>query len=193
MSSETERKGRGRLSTLDMLPDDAQPDLLWLNQELRANTRPQIELLDIFNVRLAAHGLAPISKSTFSRYSVRKAVQFKELDATMRMSRELADMLGTDSADKLTISLSNMLQVAAVKLIEAEGSNLAAKDLMELGRAAQAAIGAQKQAADYRRLLDREFAQKLEEAKKDLAEIGKAHGVSDEAMKKITMRLAGIA
>ncbi len=191
--TEKERQGRGRLSQLDMLPEEAQADLLWLNQELRANTRPQVELLDIFNSRLAVHGIEPISKSSFSRYSVRKATQFRELDATMRMSRELADMLGTDSADKMTITLSNLLQVAAVKLIEAEGSSLAAKDLMELGRAAQAAIGAQKQSADYRRLLEREFAQKVEEAAKDVAKIGKAHGVSDEAMQKITNRLAGIA
>lgn len=190
---ETERQGRGRLSKLDMLPDEAQPDLLWLNQELRAGKRTQIELLDLFNARLSVHGIEPISKSSFSRYSVRKATQFRELDETMRMSRELADMLGTDSADKMTITLSNLLQVAAVKLIEAEGSTLAAKDLMELARAAQAAVSAQKQSADYRRLLEREFAQKLAEAQKDVAAIGKAHGVSDEAMKKITMRLAGIA
>lgn len=193
MASDTERKGRGRLSTLDQLPDEAQPDLLWLNQELRANARPQVELLDIFNARLAAHGLDPISKSTFSRYSVRKAVQFKELDATMRMSRELADMLGADSADKMTITLSNLLQVAAVKLIEAEGSNLAAKDLMELGRAAQAAIAAQKQSADYRRQLEREFAERVEKAAKEVAAAGKALGVSPDAMKTITDILTGIA
>jgi hypothetical protein len=193
MASDSERKGRGRLSTLDMLPDEAQPDLVWLNQELRENKRPQVELLDIFNARLATHGLEPISKSTFSRYSVRKAVQFKELDATMRMSRELAEMLGTDSADKMTITLSNLLQVTAVKLIEAEGSSLAAKDLMELGRAAQAAIGAQKQSADYRRLLEREFVQKVEEAKKEVAAVGRAHGVSPDAMQKITDILSGVA
>lgn len=193
MAKDTERQGRGRLSKLDQLPDEAQPDLVWLNQELRANKRQLVELRDVFNARLAVHGLEPISVGSFSRYSVRKAMQFRELDETMRMSRELADMLGTDSADKMTITLSNLLQVAAVKLIEAEGSSLAAKDLMELARAAQAATSAQKQSADYRRLLEREFTQKVEEAKKDVAEIGRAHGVSDEAMQKITMRLAGLA
>jgi len=193
VASKPERQGRGRLSKLDMLPEEAQPDLVWLNQELRTGNRQQVELLDLFNARLAVHGIEPISKSSFSRYSVRKAMQFRELDETMRMSCELAEMLGTDSADKLTITLSNLLQVTAVRLVEAEGDRLAAKDIMELARAAQAAMSAQKQSADYRRTLEREFAQKLEEARKDVAEIGKAHGVSDEAMRKITMRLAGIA
>lgn len=187
------RQGRGRLSILDTLPEAAQPDLHWLKDELRANKRPQVELLDLFNARLAVLGIEPISVGSFSRYSMRKAISFRELDATMRMSRELADMLGTDSSDQLTITLSNMLQVAGVKLVEAEGANLAAKDIMELAKAVQAVVSAQKQSADYRRTLERENAQKVEEAQKDVAAIGKQHGVSDEAMKKITQRLAGIA
>jgi len=156
-----ERQGRGRLSRLDMLPEDAQPDLVWLNQKLRAGKRHQIELLDVFNGRLAALGIEPISKSSFSRYSVRKAMQFRELDETMRMSAELVDMLGVDSADKATIALAEMIKMSAVKLIESEGGRLAAKDLMELARANQAAVGAQKQSADYRRTLEEEHRKRL--------------------------------
>lgn len=187
------RRGRGRLSRLDMLPESAQVHLVWLNQELRDGKRPQTELRDVFNAHLAALGLEPISNGAFSRYSVRKSIQFRELDETLRLSSELVDVLGVDSADTMTIALSQMLRVAAVKLIEAEGGKLAAKDLMELARASQAAVGAQKQSADYRRALEREFTQKIEAAAKDVAAIGKQHGVSDEAMRKITMRLAGIA
>jgi hypothetical protein len=79
------------------------------------------------------------------------------------------------------------------KLIEAEGTSLAAKDLMELARAAQAAVSAQKQSADYRRMLEREFAQKVEAAKKEVDAVGRAHGVSPDAMQKITDILSGVA
>ncbi len=194
MTGETERRqGRGRLSRLDMLPEEAQEHLTWLNTEIRAKSRPLNELRDIFNVKLAALGIEPISNGSFSRYAVRKAMQFRELDETLRMSRELAEVLGTDGSDQLTINLSNMLQVAAVKLMEAEGAQLAAKDLMELARAAQAATSAQKQSADYRRMLEREFAQKVEAAKKDIEQIGKKAGVSDEVMSRITAKLSGLA
>lgn len=193
MAADKERQGRGRLSIFDTLPDEAQPDLVWLNGELRANKRSGVELRDLFNARLAVHGIEPISVGSFSRYSVRKATQFRELDETMRMSRELAEMLGTDSADKLTITLSNLLQHTAVKLVEAEGSTLAAKDLMELGRMAQSAVSAQKQSADYRRQLEREFAERVEKAAKEVAAAGKALGVSPDAMKTITDILTGIA
>lgn len=194
MAGESERQqGRGRLSRLDMLPEEADEHITWLNTEIRANKRPLNELRDVFNVKLVGLGIEPISNGSFSRYAVRKAKQFRELDETLRMSRELAEVLGSDGSDQLTINLSNMLQVAAVKLIEAEGSQLAAKDLMELARAAQAATSAQKQSADYRRMLEREFAQKIEAAKKDIEQIGKKAGVSDEVMQRITNKLAGLA
>jgi len=185
------RRGRGRLSRLDMLPDEAQPDLVWLNQELRTGQRPQIELLDLFNARLSVHGIEPISSSSFNRYSVRKAVQFKELDETRRISIELAEMLGTDSADKMTIAVGELLKLASFKMLEAGG--LEAMDLMSLGRAMKDVTSAQKQSADYRRVLEREFADKVAEAKKAVAAVGKAHGVSVEAMQKITDILSGVA
>ena len=52
---------------------------------------------------------------------------------------------------------------------------------------------AQRHAADLRRSLEDEHKQKVAEAAKDVSRIGKAHGVSEEAMQKITQRLAGIA
>jgi len=187
------RQGRGRLSRLDRLPEAAQADLIWLNQELRDGSRLQTELRDVFNARLAVHGVAPISNGAFSRYSVRKALQYRELDENRRMASDLVESLGVDSADKATIALTEMIKMTAVKLIEAEGAKLAAKDLMELSRAAQAAVGAQKQSAEYRRSLEREFAAKLAEATKEVVEIGKAAGVTAETMQKITDRLKGVA
>ena len=38
-------EGRGRLSSLDMLPDEAQEDLVWACQELYARARSQAEML----------------------------------------------------------------------------------------------------------------------------------------------------
>jgi sugar phosphate isomerase/epimerase len=184
------REGRGRPSTLDMLPEEADGDLAWLNDELRIGKRLQIDLLAEFNARLADHGIAPVSKSTFSRYSVRKAMQFRQLDETRRISVELAEMLGVDSADKMTIAVSEMLKMAAFKL--AEGGDLSSKDVMELARANKDAVSAQKMSTDYRRMLERETAEKVAAAVKDVEEIAVAAGVSPETMAKINQRLAGI-
>jgi len=185
-----ERRGRGRLTRLDMLPEEAQPDLVWLSQELRDNKRTQVELLDLFNARLAVHGIEPITKSSFSRYSVRKSMRFRELDEQRRLSIELAEMLGTDSADKMTIALGELIKMASFKLVESGG--LEPMDIMSLARASKDVVAAQKQSADYRKVLEREFAEKVADAVKDIAGIGKAAGVSDATMDKITQRLAGV-
>lgn len=184
------RQGRGRPSTLDMLPEEAEGDLVWLNEELRAGKRLQIDLLAEFNARLADRGIGAVSKSSFSRYSVRKAIQFRQLDETRRISVELAEMLGVDSADKMTIAVSEMLKMAAFKL--AEGGDLSSKDVMELARANKDAVSAQRLSSDYRRMLEREIAEKVAEAAKDVEEIAVAGGVSPETMQKINQRLAGI-
>ncbi|WP_339745608.1 phage protein Gp27 family protein [uncultured Maricaulis sp.] len=155
------REGRGRLSTLDLLPEEADGDILWLNEELREGRRLQIDLLDEFNARLADKGIGSISKSAFSRYTVRKATQFRQLDETRRISVELADMLGVDSSDKMTIALSEMLKMAAFRI--AEGGNLNTKDVMELARATQSLTSAQKASADHRRALQDEMGKRVRE------------------------------
>lgn len=181
------RQGRGRLSRLDRLPEAAQPDLVWLNQELREGKRLQTELRDVFNARLAVHGIAPISNGAFSRYSVRKAIQFRNMDENRRMASDLVESLGVDSADKATIALTEMIKMTAVKLIEAEGAKLAAKDLMELSRAAQAAVGAQKQSAEYRRSLEEEHRRKLAQTLDEVEQ--KAEGAREPMDAKAALEL----
>lgn len=188
------RQGRGRLSTIDLLPEEADADIAWLNEELRDARRLQIELLDEFNARLADKGIGSISKSTFSRYSVRKATQFRQLDETRRISVELADMLGVDSADKMTIALSEMLKMAAFRI--AEGGNLGTKDVMELARATQAITSAQKASADHRRALQEEMGKKvresLEKIEGDLGDGADAPSDGREVLRRIRQEVYGI-
>lgn len=185
------RQGRGRLSTLEQLPEEADADLAWLNVELRAGKRLQIDLLAEFNARLADHGIAPISKGAFSRYSVKKALQWREHDERLRLSRALCEGMGPDGADTMTVAVSERLKMAVDAML-AEG-NLSAKEINALASANRAAVTAQRHAAELRRSLEEEHRKKVAEAAKEVASIGKVHGVSDEAMRLITQRLAGIA
>ena len=79
------RTGRGRRSSIDMLPPSCEEDILWVKAELDARQTPQTDILDAFNVRLAEKGEGPISKGAFSRYSVNAATLRRE----MEMEREL--------------------------------------------------------------------------------------------------------
>lgn len=35
------REGRGRLSSIDQLPEEAEPDIVWANEQLRKEKLPQ--------------------------------------------------------------------------------------------------------------------------------------------------------
>jgi hypothetical protein len=67
------RSGRGKLSSIEILPEVCDEDIAWVNAELKERRIPQTEILREFNARIADHGCKPISKGAFSRYSVRKA------------------------------------------------------------------------------------------------------------------------
>ncbi|MBC2858741.1 phage protein Gp27 family protein [Stappia sp. 28M-7] len=185
------RRGRGRLSSMEMLPEEADADLAWVNTELREGKRPQTIILAEFNARLADRGIASISKGAFSRYSVRRAREWRDYDERLRLSKALCESMGPDGADRMTIALSERIKMAADALL-AQG-DLSAKEINALANANRSAVSAQRHAAELRRSLEDEHKRKVAEAAKDVSRIGKAHGVSEEAMQLITQRLAGIA
>lgn len=183
------REGRGRLSAIDMLPEEAEEDIAWALEQLRTRKLPQTALLEEFNLRLADKGLAPVSKSSWNRYSVRKAIMFRKLDEMQRMSGELMASLGTEGPDQVTVAVAEMLKLAAFQALE--GDNMTTKGIMELSRALQSAVGAQKTSAEYRQRLEAELQAKLAKAADAVNAIGAKSGISKEALDEINRRLLG--
>lgn len=176
-------EGRGRLSSIDQLPEEAEPDIVWALEQLRAREKPSKMILVEFNARLADRGIPPIKKSAWGRWSIRKAIQFRRLDETRQIASELVPSLGTDGPDHVTMMISEMVKVAAFQLLEGEVSP---KGLMELSRAVATAVGAQKTSAEHRRQLEAEVKLKLAEAAAAVADIGTKAGVGPETLAKIT-------
>lgn len=183
------KQGRGHLSTIDMLPDEAEAAIIWANEQLRDRKLPTAVILAEFNEKLADVGLGPVSKSAFGRYAVRKAIQFRRLDEIQRMGSELARTMDARAPDEVTIAVAEMLKVAAFELLE--DGELSTKGIMELSRALQSAVAAQKGSAEYREKLERERDERLEAAAKKVGEIGKRKGVSAAAIAEINRALMG--
>lgn len=181
------REGRGRLSSIDQLPDEAEPDVIWALDQLRERKLPQTVILAEFNERLADKGLPPISKGAWSRYAVRKAIQFRKLDEVQRMSGELVTSLGTDGPDQVTVAVAEMLKTAMFQLLE--GGEVSTKGIMELSRALQSAVSAQKGSDEYRRQLEARVAEKMARAAEEVSEKVKKAGVSAETLAEINRAL----
>lgn len=186
------REGRGRLSSIDLLPEEAEEDVVWALEELRARRHHQSTILAEFNLRLADKGIAPISKSAWNRFAVRKAIQFRRLDEVQRISGELVGALGTDGPDQLTVAVAEMLKLAMFEKLE--GGMVDTKSMMELGRALSSAVGAQKASAEHRRKLQDEMLAKVDRAIEKAGADGAAGAGADAqaVLKRIREDVYGI-
>jgi len=137
------RKGRGRLSSIDLLPDDADPIVAWAFQELKTRDRTQQDIHAEFNEKLAELGLGPISKSAFNRHSINIAQIARRHEETRQMTAALTERLEPGQTDDLTIMAAETIKVLVFELLQNEGS-LEPKGAMELARALQSAVNAQK-------------------------------------------------
>lgn len=184
------REGRGHLSSIDMLPDEAEEDIVWALEQLRENRLPQNTILMEFNERLADKGIKPISKSAWGRYAVRKAIQFRKLDEVQRIGGELVRTMDAKEPDQVTVAVAELIKVAVFEVLEG-GKEVTPKGIMELSRALQSAVGAQKVSAEYRERLEKEAAAIRVDIAKKVGEISERKGVSPEALAEINRALLG--
>lgn len=106
------RNGRGQLSSIDLLPEVADDAIAWANAQLRERNMPQGEILREFNARLADHGIAPITRSAFSRHSVRLAIELRKLHASRDITNILLERVSPDERDDMML--------AAVEIVKAQ-------------------------------------------------------------------------
>lgn len=184
------REGRGRLSSIDLLPEEAEPDIVWALEQLRERSMPSKMILAEFNSRLADRGLPPISKSAWGRYSVRKAIQFRKLDEVQKISGELVSSLGTDGPDSVTVMVAEMIKLASFQLLE-EGE-LGPKGIMELSRALSGAVSAQRGSEEYRRRLEQRVAAQINEAADRVEEVAREAGLSGERAMEMRRAYLGV-
>ncbi|MDR6708156.1 hypothetical protein J2X73_002527 [Novosphingobium sp. 1748] len=181
------REGRGRLSSIDLLPDEAEEDVVWALDQLRERKLPQNVILAEFNERLADRGIAPVSKSAWSRFAVRKAIQFRKLDEVQRISGELVASLGADGPDQVTIMVAEMIKLASFQALEK--GDVPTKGIKELSQSLQAAVNAQRASAEHRRKAQEEVDKRISDAAAKVADLGKKGGVSPETLAEINRAL----
>jgi hypothetical protein len=181
-------RGRGRLSSIDLLPDEAEKDVLWAVDELRKRERLQKDILLEFNARLADRGIGPVSASAFNRFAVRKAAAFRRLDEVREISTALTKALGPDSADDLTMMVGETIKTLVFEILEGE-DGISTKGAMELARALKHAVEAQSISTDHRRRIEDEFAKRTAKA---IDAAGKEKGLSAKTRDAIKREILGI-
>ena len=88
-----------RLSSIDLVPEHAQDDIVWAIGELNQRLRTQADILFELNDRLATKGVEPISASAFNRKALKlRAAQIRLDEVNKLLEVELpseeSDTLG---------------------------------------------------------------------------------------------------
>lgn len=113
------QRGRGRLSSLEMLPEAADEALAWANAELRERRMPQAEILRRMNAMLADHGIAPVSVGAFSRHSIRLAIEMRKLEATRAATTAVLDRLPKGERSDATQAAVELVKFRLAEMIMA--------------------------------------------------------------------------
>lgn len=184
-----ERVGRGRLSSIDLLPEEARDDIVWACQQLNARQRTQADILFELNDRLEAKGLDGISRSAFNRKAMRLAAAARRMDESRHMFEGLARHLTPERVDDSAVILGEFLKTLIFELMEEGSGDRSPKEAMELARAYLAAIQGQRLSADRRRKLEAEFATRTEKA---IDTVAKQAGLSADRAAQIRREVLGV-
>ena len=172
-----DRRGRSRLDSLELLPEDAQDDVVWAISQLNERRRSQADILFELNDRLEVKGIGPISKSAFNRKAMRLSRRASQLEERRYIYAGIAEKLTPEEISKSDIVLGEFLKTLIDELLDGDGLN--SKNAMELARAYKETVVAQRHSAEHRRKAEEEANAKLAKA------VGDATDAVEKAGRKV--------
>ena len=186
--------GRGRLGSIDLLPEEAADDVTWAVQQLAARNRTQEDIRFEFNDRLEAKGIEGISASAFNRRAVKLAAAQNRLAESRAVFEGLAPQFTAENVDDSNIVLGELIK-SMIQEVIAEDEQRDTKNVMELARAYQSTIGAMKVSSERRAKLQAEMREKVAKATDAAADgiVAAAPGANKaEVLKRIREDVYGI-
>ncbi len=201
MAAASRRRGRGRLSTLETLPEWCEDARVKAFAALKERKLTQEEILRALNddIRDAARAIGitedipQISRSAFNRLSVRLAEAGRRLAETGKIAEVLAPRLDQVGDNSLTLLVAETIKTLAFEMLGNAGELAADGDtaemLMMTSRALQAAEQAKRISSDMRKKIETELADK---AKKAVDAVAKQKGLSADTVAAIKSQILGI-
>ncbi|MGV1829705.1 DUF3486 family protein [Agrobacterium vitis] len=195
--------GRGRLSGIELLPEECGPIVAWASDALQDRDRTQTDLYKEFVSKLRAldreyRGELEISIpsfSSFNRYSVRLASMTRRLDETREIATAIAGKFDAQSSDDLTLIAAEAIKTLIFELLTSKGeSGIDPKGAMALANALRASTQAQTVSSDRRRKVEADFKQKADKVFATVSNQMEAQGKPDgqEVLRKIREDIYGI-
>lgn len=184
-----QRETPGRLSSIDLVPEEGRDDVMWALGQLNERKRSQADILFDLNDRLAVKGVAPISKSAFNRRAVRIYAQTKRDEEARALYSELARKLTPEAISEGDLVLGELIKTLVSEMLDATAGVINPTGALELARAYKAVIEGQTLSLELRRQADKELATKVNAA---IDKVAKTRGLSADAAKDIRAQILGV-
>lgn len=192
-----ERRGRGRLNSIELLPDWAEPAVLNAYKALRDQKVTQLEILDSFNAELRLLAMQQgitdppvISRSAFNRKSMRLARLAARLAETREIASVLAARLEDGGDEKLTLMASEAIKSIVFDALDNAGEIVASPATAEMmanfASAVKSAEQTKKITADTKLMIERRFRQDTEKA---ISTAAARQGLSEEQAAALLARI----
>lgn len=140
---------RYALSSIDLLPPEADADVSWAIQEIEEGGRLQKDIWAEFNARLADRGIGPISHSAFGRYALKKREDLRQLSEVREIANAITEVLKPEDDDSVTRLLAQLIKARVYEMVRGT-AKIDPKGAKDLAQAVQAIVGAQMRSADLR-------------------------------------------
>jgi hypothetical protein len=189
--------GRGRLSSFDLLPSEADHIVAWAASELSDREKTQTDIYGEFVAKCEAlmkehRGELEFSIpafSSFNRFSIRQARLSRRLDDTRAIVATLAEKHDAKASDDLTIIAGEMIKSVVLHMLGDGADGVAPKELKALADGLRAAQVAQNMSADRKVKIEADLKTRMAEAVETVA---KAKGLTGETTDAIKKQILGV-
>jgi len=191
-------KGRGRLSGMEQLPEQAGPIIAAAAAALQDRERTQLDIYEEFfnalNALKREHRgeleFAIPSFSAFNRYSIRLATMTRRLEETREIAGAIASRFDAEASDDLTLIAAEAVKTLVFELLTNSGeAGVDPKGALQLAGALYRANQAQGVSTARRIKVETAFKKDVEAA---VDTVAKAKGMSEETAEAIKEKILGV-
>ncbi|MCR5855982.1 DUF3486 family protein [Mesorhizobium sp. J428] len=192
------RSGRGRLSGMEQLPEEASPIIAAAAEALRDRERTQLDIYEEFfnalNALKRGHRgeleFTIPSFSAFNRYSIRLATLTRRLEETREIAAAISKRFDAEASDDLTLIAAEAIKTLVFEVLTAAGeSGVDPKGAMQLAGALYRATQAQGVSTARRIKVEKEFGDKVDDA---VETIVREKGMTAETAEAIKAKILGV-
>ncbi|WP_321447402.1 phage protein Gp27 family protein [uncultured Cohaesibacter sp.] len=192
------RKGRGRLSSIDLWPDEADFLIEWAVVELGKHDRTQVDILKELNEKILElndsgvldEPIEPVTSSTFNRYTLRLAREQRRKRENQLIMSALHDELNPKAAAKQEQVLFEFLKTLTFEILTSSGEGkLTPKNALELANALKAIMQAENTSNRLRKEMQKDFDAKTEEV---IEKASQSAGLSADQVSQLRRDFLGL-